>query len=118
MNKNKSIIKTKYGELPSHAIDIYKSRLVDKVFKILGMKDDGCTTLDKYIESLLFEIIGTKSLVNELSKNNDFISLLAILENLSNNQHSKAIVKAQVFKAIKIIKKLDFNDSGDTNVIY
>ena len=118
MNKNKSIIKTKYGGLPSHAIDIYKSRLVDKVFKILGMKDDGCTTLNKYIEGLLFEIIGAKSLVNELSKNNDFISLLAILENLRDNEHNKATVKAQVFKAIKIIKKLDLNDSGDVNVIH
>lgn len=109
---NSKGIQTKYGSVPSHALDIYQSRLIDKVFKILGMKDDGCTTLDKYIDGLLFELIGAKSLVACLCNNGDFISLLAILENLSGDNHSKAIVKQQVFKAIKIIKRLEFDLSN------
>lgn len=107
---NSKDIQTKYGDIPKHAIDIYQSRLIDKVFKILGMKDDGCETLDKYIDGLLFELIGAKSLIDGLCDNSDFISLLSILENLSTDNHSQPIVRQQVFKAIKIIKKLEFGD--------
>ena len=103
-------IQTKYGNLPKETVDIYQSRLIDKTFKILGMKDDGCVTLSSYVNGLLFELVGTKSLIIKMNDNSEFVSLLAILENLSNDEHDKAIVKQQVFKAIKIIKKLEFGD--------
>ena len=111
MMKDTKHIKTRYGDLPFESIEMYQSRLIDKTFKILGMKDDNCKTLDIYIESFLFELVGCELLIKELQNSSEFISLLAILENLRNNEYENRVVKQQVFKAIKLIKRLDFGDN-------
>ena len=101
--------KVKYGSLSNKSMEEYQEKLINKIFKILGMKDDECDTLGVYVESLLFELVGMSDLICPLQESADYISLLSILENLTN-EHEKAIVKQQVFKAIKLVKRIKFGE--------
>ena len=43
-------MKTKYGDIPNEMIVNYKQRLIDKVFKILPMKEEGWDTWNLYMK--------------------------------------------------------------------
>lgn len=106
-------METKYGSLANQHIILCLDDYVNKVFKILPMREEGCKTLDKYIASLLREFIGNHSLVKGLQYEPEFLSLIGILENLAMNDVSFEVFRSDVFKSIAIIKKMQMNLGED-----
>jgi hypothetical protein len=98
-------MKTKYGELPDELLITYVNGMVSKVWKMLPMKQDGFSSLPKYIESTLREFIGQKELVLKLRNNEEFQTILGILESLLN-QDDFAKFRSDIFKVINLIEKL------------
>ena len=94
-------------ELPDQLIGNYLSSLVNQFFKILPLKESNEKSLPVYIKSLQREIIGFKSLVDGLGYDRDIIVLLSILEYMILEDPDVSIVKAEVFRAINICKKLN-----------
>lgn len=95
---------TKYGDISDASYKDYYKKLIDKVYKILCLKEENCSTLDIYIESLLIDIVGQEKI---LKGNGNFLSLIGILETLSTSDYSLKIYKREVFKCINIIKLLE-----------
>lgn len=98
-------MKTKYGDIPNEMIVNYKQRLIDKVFKILPMKEEGWDTWNLYIETLLYEFIGNQKLIKSLNNDPIFLSVISILNSLIDEEHLPT-VKRKVFSCIDLIEKL------------
>jgi hypothetical protein len=105
-------MKTLYGELPNQSLITYVDGLVAKVFKTLPMKEDNSPSLSVYLKSLLRELIGAKELVEELKDNQDFITLLDVLQSLLD-ENDMQNYKSDVFKCISIIKRIKSSLGGD-----
>ena len=85
----------------------YFQYLVNHFFKILPMKEQGEDSVDVYMESLKFEILGFDNLFVLTDHSPDVISLLAILQRLIDDPSCEiAVVKREVFRAISICNKL------------
>lgn len=87
--------------------------LIDQVYKILPLYEEENEGLAKFINSLIYELEGLYELHEVVIKDNigyDFISLMSILEHLSEDAYfrdqEKEVIKREVFKAIGIIKKM------------
>jgi flagellin-specific chaperone FliS len=105
-------MRTKYGQLPDELLHAYVDGLVNKVFKMLPMKQDNVQSLSKYIESTLRELVGQKELVEELKRNQEFLSILGILESLLQ-QEDFQIFRSDIFKTINLIESLKSSLGGD-----
>lgn len=85
----------------------YFQYLVNHFFKILPMKEQGEDSVDVYMESLKFEILGFDNLFVLTDHSPDVISLLAILQRLIDDPSCEiAVVKREVFRAISICNRL------------
>lgn len=100
---------TKYGHASYKQCENYKSRLIDRIFKILWLKEQVCDTTDTYIESLIYELYG----INILFINNgNFISLIGLLEMIKvETCHSK--YKQKIFQCINDIIPSLFKDGDE-----
>lgn len=96
-------------EIPDKLFGNYLNSLVGLFYKILPIKESGEPSLGKYMESLQRELIGCRNLISELNYDELYLSLLSILQYLIENDCSTDIVKCEVFKAIRICKKLQKN---------
>jgi hypothetical protein len=105
-------MKTIYGELPNELLVVYVDGLIAKVYKTLPMKEENSQTLSVYLKSLLRELIGAKELVEELKLNQDFASLLDILQSLLNEKDMTNF-RSDVFKSLTIIKRIKSSLGGD-----
>lgn len=89
------------------ALRNYFQRLVDHFFKILPMKEQSESSLNAYLDSLKFEIIGFNGLFEETDYNASVVALLAILQNFIDNPDTDLkTVRREVFHAISICNKL------------
>ena len=84
----------------------YVQSLVGRFYKILPMCESGSETLDKYMLSLLRELLGCKQLIDSLQYDDRYVSLLAILRSLITDHSDCAVVKTDVFRAISLLKQL------------
>ena len=84
----------------------YLNFLIGRVYKILPISESEPETLKSYLDSLILELTGSKDLILKLKKDASFLSLIATLQALSENQYSHNEIKREVFKSINIIKKL------------
>lgn len=98
-------METKYGHLLDESFDKYKDKLIDRVYKILPMKEEKSTTLNKYMTSLISELVGAVEVLNDVDRKGNIVSVIFVLENLIEEQ-DKTVVKREIFKAIDTIKKL------------
>ena len=92
--------------LPHELLSNYFHNLIYQFFKILPMKEDGEPSLEEYMNSLLLELIGCEGLMEELNYDSMFMSLIATLQYLIDNDCSTAVVKREVFKSITICKRI------------
>lgn len=111
------MIQTRLGvPLGSDLVSSYFRNLVNMFFKILPMKENGEMTLDVYMESMMAELLGSQSLVPELSADAMFASLLFILQGLIDNPTwSHQRVRREVFRAISICNKMRSRYGGESN---
>lgn len=84
----------------------YLNFLINRVYKILPISESEPNTLKSYTDSLVLELLGSKDLILKLRKDANFLSLIAILQSLSENKYPHDVIKREVFKCISIIKKL------------
>ncbi|AZU98933.1 hypothetical protein PQE68_gp216 [Bacillus phage vB_BanS_Sophrita] len=88
---------------------IYLNSVVNSVFKILPLYEEGNIGVDTYIESLLFELYGLNEAVN-IEHSSEYISLLSTLESvkteIGKTNSRKAIIKREIFKCINIVKNM------------
>lgn len=93
-------------ELPDKVVQKYLKALIGQFYKILPIKESGEPSLDKYMQSLQREMLGCQNLIIALNNDELFLSLLAVLQYLIENDCDTSTVKCEVFKAINICKKL------------
>lgn len=93
-------------DIPNELLGNYLFKLVDQFFKILPMKEDGEPSLKEFMRSLQLELLGCKGLIEQLSNDSMFLSLIAILQYMIDEECDTATVKREVFKSISICKKL------------
>lgn len=84
----------------------YFKTLVDHFFKILPMREEEETSLPVYMRSLQVELLGCKNFIPRLQHDPDYLTLLAILQYLIDNQCSVREVRREVFRSISICNKL------------
>lgn len=92
--------------IPDKMLDNYLASLVNQFFKILPIKESGEPSLKEFMRSLQVELIGCKGLMERLSNDSTYLSLIAILQYMIDNDCDTPVVKREVFKAISICKKL------------
>lgn len=93
--------------LPNKALKSYLHNLINKVYKILPMKEEKCETLNSYLLSLQNELIGCYKLWLILEDNPQFLAVINILKYLSTEEYNESTCKREVFKAIHLIEKID-----------
>jgi hypothetical protein len=103
----------KYGQIPNEMFCNYLGFLINKVYKILPMKEQNNITLHEYLESLQRELIGNIDLIIKLKEDNDFLSLMSKIQYLTSNEYDNIICKKEVFSCISIIEKIIKKYRGD-----
>lgn len=94
--------------LPNELLGCYFNRMVGRLYKILPLKEAEEETVDKYLDSLLSELLGVEA-VSELKQQPYYVSIVGIVSFLSDNitSCSTSKVKRDVFRAINLCKKLE-----------
>lgn len=87
------MIKTKYGELSPAKFDRYKKSIINRIYAILPMKEEGVATTTDYIENLNRELINNLEIFEQCER---VISVVCILEGLiketDHEQYRKAVL--------------------------
>jgi hypothetical protein len=90
-------------------LPIYLNSVINSVFKILPLYEEGNVGLETYIESLLFELHGLDKVV-AIEHSYEYVSLLSTLESVKSEvvkeESKKTVVKREVFKCINVIKNM------------
>lgn len=85
----------------------YMRNLVDRFFKILPLWEENEETLPIYLDSMLIELSGFRSMMFALHHDHDFVTLIAIVQYLIDNpETSSRTVRREIFRAISICNKL------------
>ena len=67
------------NKLPEKALQSYLQNLINKVYKILPMKEEQCATLSSYLFSLRNELIGCYRLWDVLKDKPQFLTVVSII---------------------------------------
>lgn len=94
---------------PLRALDGYLQNLIDKVFKILPMKEEQCSTLPSYLRSLESELVGCYKLWDKLADEPQFFALINVVNYLAVEEYDVAVCKREVFKAIHLVESVKKN---------
>lgn len=88
-------------------LDGYLSKLVNKFFKILPMRENNEETLTTYMQSLQLELLGLQALITVIKADADYMTLLSILQYLIDcSDCSISVVKREVFRAVSICNRM------------
>lgn len=98
---------SKYGEIPNLVCFNYLSRLVDKLFKIIPLKETHSNTVTVYIEDLIYEITGNNSLFTDSNYNPKILDIICILESVKNTNMTHSEYRRAIFKCITIANQLN-----------
>lgn len=92
--------------LPTKALTVYLRNLINKVYKILPMKEEQCGTYNSYLQSLENELIGCYELWDVLADAPQFLAVMSIVKFLDVEDYDVVVCKREVFKAIHLIEDL------------
>lgn len=108
-------MRTVYGEIPNKNEKTYLRSMIDRVYKILPLKEECSETLNQYISSLLCEMVGNKILFIELADEPRFMSILSNLEFLATQDYPVHVCKSIVFKSIRMLESMNqaYFEDGD-----
>ena len=85
----------------------YFTRLIGKVYKILPICENSFSTKDVYIHSLIGELLGCLQVSNNAFHRTEFMTVINTLSYLTTvDQYDPVIYRREVFKCIRIIKKI------------
>lgn len=91
---------------------LFFKNIIGKIFKILPLKEENNIGFYDYVDSILIQLIGAKSTFLELENNQDFLSVINIIQYIKNNKCSNKQCKREIFKCLNIIQKL-IKEQGD-----
>ena len=99
---------TTYGiPLDTSFVSGYFAALVNRIFKILPIRERGETTLPSYLDSLIMELLGCENVLRELNGDEGILTLVSTFRYLRDNGDLPvAVVKREVFRAISVCKKI------------
>lgn len=90
-------------------LSVYLNSVVNSVFKILPLYEEGNYGIKTYLESLLLELYNLEKAI-KIEHSYEYISLLATLEAVKSEifkeDSKKPVVKREIFKCINIIKNM------------
>lgn len=92
--------------VPNEAMNNYLKALVDKVYKILPMKEENSETLQCYLTGLTHELVGAYQLHFSLVDEPRFLGVIHIVKYLETSDYDTATCKREVFKAIRLIQNI------------
>jgi hypothetical protein len=99
------MIKTTYNLIPDELYINYMDNLVNRVFKILPLKDEKSETVDTYITNLLFELTGNQQLILFLHNDSQYEMLLSNLQGLLIDDNNYRSIILNCIPIIKSLKK-------------
>lgn len=94
----------------------YFNSLINRLFKILPMKEEDNESLQDYIASVQLELLGCDAFIEALHSDGSFISLLSILQAIKDNpDYSVRKVRREVFHLISLCTRLSslYIEGGD-----
>jgi len=100
------MIDVKYGQIPNELFNNYLKYLVNKLFKVLPMKEHEVKSLNSYLRSLQIELIGSTELIGTLKNDPQFLSLINTIQFFIDNEFDNQTCKREVFKCIHILEDL------------
>lgn len=102
-------MRTAYNiSLDDAAVSGYFAALINRIFKILPIREREEDTLTTYLDSLMLELMGCESLLPDLSSDGEFVSVLSTVRYLRDNPSLPvSTVKREVFRTISSCKKME-----------
>jgi hypothetical protein len=100
------MIDVKYGQIPNELFNNYLKYLINKMFKVLPMKENEVKSLNEYLRSLQIELIGSTELIGVLKNDPQFLSLMNTIQFFIDNEYDNKTCKREVFKCIHILEDL------------
>lgn len=101
-------------------VESYLDDLVNRVYKVLGLYEDGNSGLGKYLDSLLIELGGMHIISEEIATSSKYCSVIMTLASIQilikNNEIKHSDVRSEVFKCISLIKKIKQEVSKDAKL--
>lgn len=98
---------SKENKVPDKALESYLQSLINKVYKVLPMKEEGCETLDAYLLSLENELIGCYKLWGVLENEPQFLAVINVVKYLATEEYDVVVCKREVFKTIHLIESIN-----------
>lgn len=83
----------------------YLCKLVDRIYKIIPLKEENVDTIGSYIENLIEEIMGNAELINSIDYDSRVMIITSTLCSVTNSNDHDAY-KRSVFKCIRYIEQL------------
>ena len=99
----KDSIKTLYNDIPVNLHINYMDNLINRVFKILPLKEENSDTVEAYITNLLYELTGNKELIIYLNNDSRYETILSNLQKLLSQDTN---YRALVFNTITLITQI------------
>lgn len=99
------MIETIYDYISDEAYKNYMKLLINKIYKILPLKEEYSPTVSAYIESLLMEMTGNSKLIPALQNSGRYIAVINTIEALKECEDVR-VCRREVFKCISDIEKL------------
>jgi len=101
---------TKYGDINNSDLVLYFNRLINKIYKLMPMKENSDLTYNKYLEKLIMQLIGGDNLFISDSLFVEIILNLESLFEIDDVRLHNSIVKENISICQSLIKK--FNIGG------
>ena len=98
---------SRHGDVPDTLCCNYLSRLVDKLFKILPLKESNSDTVDTYLDDLIFEISGNHSLMRDTNYNPKILDSMSTMESVRREDMTHSEYRRAIFKCISISNQLN-----------
>lgn len=100
---------TKYGELSPALANMYKSLLINRIFKTLPLKEEEISTINDHIDSLNSELFGFSVLCNNDIDAATLISVVNLLEHVRiEAEHKK--YRREILKCCNLVSKVGDGD--------
>jgi hypothetical protein len=96
------------NNIPISMIQNYFDRLIDKLYKILPMKESNDITLNIYLKSIQNELLGGIELIGDIDYDAKYITILNTIAFLNKNQFDNSTCKREIFKCIRLIRDIQF----------
>jgi len=100
------MIETNYEAIPEQLFENYLNFLINKIYKILCLREEENEVPIKYMQSLQRELTGNQSLIVELKYDANFLSLLNKIEYLIYHKMDLSDFRKDIFDSISLINKI------------